>query len=482
MNNSEKKSNVRVRFAPSPTGYLHIGNLRAAIFNWLFARNNGGMFLIRIEDTDRERSKQEYKDYLMESLDWIGIDYDEAVVIQSSRIEEHKKLIKKLIDEKKAYRCYCSQEDIKDRNRSKAGYEDLFMGYDGFCRDRVDSEDLDKPFVVRFKLPDNKKSIHFKDLIRGSISFEIEQFDDFIIARSDGTPMYNLVVVVDDDFMKISHIIRGEDHISNTPKQILLYEALGYKVPDFAHIPLILGPSGDKLSKRDAAVSVLEYKKQGILPEALLNYLVRLGWSHGDQEIFTKNELVSYFSLDHVGKKGAIFDVDKLLWLNSVYIREMSAKSLKKRIEDDLQFDYKNCLGRFSESLILRLIDLYKGRSKTLQELKDHLVLIHDGPKNYDMSAIGRWIDEKTLVYLEDLIDVLKVEDNFAHDILASIIKKICKEHSVKLVALAQPIRIALTGSTASPGIFDLLEIVSKDQSIKRLEGLLEYAKGIKFG
>jgi len=464
----EKKSNVRVRFAPSPTGKLHIGNLRAAIFNWLYARHHNGKFLLRIEDTDRERSKQEYTDYMLESLKWMGIDYDEKPVIQSSRVDIHQEIIEKLLQEGKAYKCYCTQEEIETRNKEKVGHDDLYLGYDGYCK-VLDKELEGRSYVIRFALPEGKESITFNDLIRGPITFELNQFDDFIIVRSDGSPMYNLVVVIDDEFMKITHVIRGEDHISNTPKQIMLYQACGFKVPQFAHVPLILGPSGDKLSKRDAAVSVLEYRDQGYLAEALFNYLVRLGWSHGDQELFTVRELIQYFDLNNVGKKGAIFDIDKLLWLNGVYMREKGAEDLKKLLIEDLKFDFASILPKFSDEHILKLLDLYKGRTRTLRELIDNLILLHNGPDGYDQEAVKKWVDGQTKDHVQKLIELLEKTDDFTHDALAQNIKNLCKNLGIKLVALAQPIRISLVGSSASPGVFELLEILGKEESIKRL-------------
>ena len=299
-----QKSNtqhVRVRFAPSPTGHLHIGGLRAAIFNWLFARHHKGTFLLRIEDTDRERSKQEYTDAILDAFAWMGITSDEPLIIQSERINAHIVVIKKLLEEGKAYRCYCSQEEVLQRHVD-AGGDAHFVKYDGKCRFQT-SQDRVGEHVVRFAIPSSVQHISFDDMIRGPITVASDELDDFIIARSDYSPMYNFVVVVDDAFMKITHVIRGEDHISNTPKQILLYQACGYEIPQFAHAPNILGPSGKKLSKREAAASVLEYRTMGYLPQALCNYLVRLGWSHGDQEVFSEQELIACFSLDAVGKK-----------------------------------------------------------------------------------------------------------------------------------------------------------------------------------
>ena len=302
---------VRVRFAPSPTGHLHIGGLRTALFNWLFARHNGGAYLLRIEDTDVSRDKAEYVDSIFGSFAWTGIMPDEQPVIQSTRIAEHQQVIEQLISQKKAYKCYCAPDDHVRRLQAR-GIDTLFVKYDSYCRIRSASpDDTHKPYAVRFAIAVGRESVIFDDLIRGRVEIPIDQLDDFVLARSAGGPMYNFVVVVDDAFMRISHIIRAEEHLVNTPKQILLYEACNYPIPQFAHVPLILGPSGDKLSKRDGAVSVLEYRQAGYLPAALINYLARLGWAHGDQEIFSVDELVNCFSLEAIGKKGAIFDPQK---------------------------------------------------------------------------------------------------------------------------------------------------------------------------
>jgi len=474
----KKDLGVRVRFAPSPTGYLHIGNLRAAIFNWLFARHHKGKFLLRIEDTDKERYKKEYVDALLEAMSWMGLDHDQDIVIQSDMAERHKQMIQKLIDEGKAYKCYCAAEEVEERKKEKSGFDDLFSGYDGYCADKDPSEQEEgKPYVVRFKLPSDVESITFDDLVRGPITFNIDQFDDFIIARSDGSPMYNVVVVLDDAYMKISHVIRGEDHISNTPKQIMLYKAFGFDAPQFAHVPLILGPSGDKLSKRDAKVGALEYKKMGYIPDALFNYLVRLGWSHGDQEIFSKNELVSYFDLDHVGKKGAIFDQDKLLWLNGVYMRDMVAKDLRKLIDEDLAIDLQKQCKRWNNEQLLRLLDLYKERTKDLAELVKALELLDAGPTEYDADAVAKWVKQETPEHLQVLLDLLEKQELFEHDKLASAIKERCKEIGVKLVALAQPIRLSLTGTSASPGVFELLELLGKEESINRIKKFLDFIR-----
>ena len=347
--------NARVRFAPSPTGNLHIGGLRAAIFNWLFAHHHKGAFVIRIEDTDRARSTQEYTDSIIDSLAWMQIKSDEPLHIQSEFESKHKEYLQRLLSEGNAYKCYCSTEELESRL-------DANQKYDLCCRDKECPELEERPYVVRFKVPESIERLTFTDLIRGEITFERDQLDDFIIARSDGTPVYNFVVVIDDAEMKINYVIRGEEHLGNTPKQILLYNALGFDEPQWAHLPLILSPNGGKLSKRDGAVSVLEYKKDGYLPEALLNYLVRLGWSHGDQEVFTRQELIDLFTLEAVGKSGAAFDVEKLDWLNGLFIRNMTAEALLDYIQTTMGLDLN--FADWSQEQVIALINLYKERRR----------------------------------------------------------------------------------------------------------------------
>jgi glutamyl-tRNA synthetase len=476
MNRGQNEiSPVRVRFAPSPTGHLHIGGLRTALFNWLFARHYNGLFLIRLEDTDRERSKQEYVDSIVGALEWVKITADEPIIKQSDRFPEYSRLAQQLLNKGKAYRCFCLQEEIEARQKEK-GLDPLFVGYDGFCRDRqVTAADLEKPHVIRFKIPYDIDEVTFDDLIRGSISFAREQLDDFIIVRSDGTPTYNFAVVIDDAAMRISHVIRGEDHISNTPKQILLYHAFDYSIPEFAHVPLILGPSGQRLSKRDAPTGVLEYRHNGYLPDALVNYLVRLGWSHGDQEIFTRQELINYFTLDHVGKKGAIFDQEKLDWINGVYMRNTDNQILLDIILASIKSDFLEQLKKWNKEQIFILLDLYKQRAKTLRELVDELLRFYKKPHQYDQDAIKKWIRPESIKYLQFLIERLERQDDFSVDGFSSVIHAVCNELSIKLVKLAQPIRIALTGSSASPGIFELLSVLGKEEGIARLKAFVDF-------
>jgi glutamyl-tRNA synthetase len=461
---------VRVRFAPSPTGHLHIGGLRSALFNWLFARHNKGVFLLRIEDTDLERSKKEYTDSIMHSFSWMQLTWDEPVVIQSERIARHREVAHQLLEQKKAYFCGCTQEDVIARLSGTAGFDANFIKYDGFCRTKNHSTG-----AVRFKLPDKVSTVEWHDLIRGHISIGIEQIDDFIIVRSDGTPMYNFVVVVDDADMRISHVIRGEEHIANTPKQILLYHGCHFGVPHFAHLPMILGPDGNKLSKRDAATGVFEYQHKGYLPEALCNYLVRLGWSHGDQEIFTKQEMIDSFSLDHVGKKGAIFDQEKLDWLNGVYIRACADQEIFDLMVRDISPSFATDLPLWHMPTILSLINLYKQRAKTLQELRADIQQLYASPAHFNSEDITKWIAAPTKEHLQRLTQLLHDMSDFNNGALAQFLKEWTTAAGIKMVAIAQPLRIALVGKSSGPGVIELMSILGKHETIRRINFLVKY-------
>jgi glutamyl-tRNA synthetase len=456
---------IRVRFAPSPTGHLHIGGLRTALFNWLFAKHNGGIFLVRIEDTDRDRSTQEYTDSILTSLLWVGIVPDEPIVVQSARLSEHAILAQKLLVEGKAYRCVCSQEEVLHRSHARGEHAEQ-VRYDGLCRAKNIADTV--RHVIRFKIPDETIEFSFDDIIRGSVKVPRDQLDDFIIVRSDGLPVYNFVVVADDAHMKISHVIRGEDHIINTPKQILLYKALGYEVPLFAHIPLVLGPSGQKLSKREAATAVIDYKKEGFFPEALVNYLVRLGWSHGDQELFTRQELINYFDLANVSKAGAIFDAEKLLWLNSIYMRAMSDQMLGEHV----------CavrdLTQYPETLILSLIPLYKERTRTLKELGDAMYQVLQGPSEYHDVDLQPLKTQETVAMLQRLIDRLEKIDTWEIESITAAIKQYAKETGVKFGDLVHVIRLALTGKSSGPGACTLAVLLGKEIVLRRLVRLYD--------
>lgn len=470
--NTYSHDRVRVRFAPSPTGHLHIGGLRAAIFNWLFARHAQGVFCVRIEDTDLVRSLPEYTDSILKTLSWCNLQPDEPLLIQSCRLQEHTQSLHKLLELKKAYYCYCTPEQVAVRQQIAHGVDLEFVHYDGFCRNRTDKPSSGAS--IRFAVPRDRDTITFYDLIRGTVSFATDLIDDFIIARSDGGPLYNFVVVCDDAYMKISHIIRGEEHLSNTPKQILLYEALAYPIPHFAHVPLILGPDGNKLSKRDAATSVLDYKRDGYLPEALINYLVRLGWSHGDQEIFTRQELIDFFSLDHVGKKGAIFDKEKLDWVNSMHIRALTSDALYEYTREHVEPDLAKKLAVWDKEKIIALMALYKERVKTVRELVDYLLKLSQAPATYNEQDIQTWMTPETVGYLSCFEKRCEQIDSMTIESVSNIVKEICKDFGIKLISLAQPIRLALVGATVSPGVFELLALLGKDESLQRIRSLID--------
>lgn len=464
-----RKDSVRVRFAPSPTGHLHIGGLRSAIFNWLFARHHNGSFLLRIEDTDLERSKQEYTDSILASFAWMQIDWDEPLVIQSQRINRHREIAAQLLAEGKAYYCACTQEEVVARLSQVAGFDPQFIKYDGYCKTRKLTAG-----AIRFAIPESTTTVEWNDLIRGTISIGHDQLDDFIIVRSDGTPMYNFVVVIDDADMRISHVIRGEEHIANTPKQILLYQACNFLLPEFAHLPMILGPDGSKLSKRDAATGVFEYKQQGYLHQALFNYLVRLGWAHGDQEVFTKQQMIEYFSLDHVGKKGAIFDQNKLDWINGVYLRETPDQELLDLILKDVCPTLRSDVPEWHDASLLLLINMYKQRAKTVAELVSDIKALYKEPAAFESADIAQWITADAIVHLKELNTVLGEIKTFTADEITAKLKEWTKLKNIKIVAIAQPLRISLLGKSSGPSVFELMAVVGKHETLERIAHLLQ--------
>ncbi len=463
---------IRVRFAPSPTGYLHIGGARTAIFNWLFARHYKGIFTLRIEDTDRSRSTDEFLNLIIEGMKWLGLDWDEGPFRQTDRFDVYKNYAGRLIKEGKAYYCCCTPEEL-ERKRQIAVASGLPMKYDGKCRD-LNIKPAYMSTALRFKMPQEGQII-VNDLIKGHVAFENSQLEDLVIIRSDGTPTYNFVVVVDDIDMNISHIIRGDDHLNNTPKQIHIYEAFASKMPQFAHLPMILGHDKSRLSKRHGATSVLAYKEMGYLPEAIVNYLARLGWSHGDQEIFTKDEMIEYFSIENIGKSAAVFNPEKLLWLNSHYIINSNPLRLagmvlpfliqKKIVSEDQDIDIK---------WLSKAVNLLRERSKTLDELANSLRYFISDSVEIDPKASQKFLTTEGIKYLSEIRDSLsRLQDVSAAEI-EKIFTDLSKTHNIKLGAIAQPVRVALTGGTASPGIYEIIEIIGKEKTIKRLSKAIE--------
>ncbi len=463
---------IRVRFAPSPTGFLHIGGARTALFNWLYAKHNNGTFILRIEDTDRERSTDEYIEAIIEGMKWLGLDADEGPFRQTDRFDTYKKYIEQLLKEGKAYHCYCSKEEL-DAARKVAMDEGRALKYNGKCRNSDKIIEGVSP-VVRFAMPlEGETSVI--DMVKGLVEFPNEQLDDLIIQRSDGTPTYNLVVVVDDVDMGITHVVRGDDHLNNTPRQFQIYEALGYDVPKFAHLPMILGSDKARLSKRHGATSVTAYRDEGYLPDALINYLVRLGWSHGDQEVFSRDELIEKFTFHNVGTSAAVFDPEKLNWLNAQYIMETPAEKLGELV---MPFLIKDGLINNEVSVdnewLCRAMETLKERSKTLVELAVSMRYYISEDVEYDEKAKKKFLNEKSLDLLVDLNEGLKNISVFTEAELEPLFKSIVEKHDTKLGKLAQPVRVAMTGGTASPGIFDVLEIVGKEKTINRLEKAIE--------
>ncbi|RLB03585.1 MAG: glutamate--tRNA ligase [Deltaproteobacteria bacterium] len=462
--------NVVTRFSPSPTGTLHIGGARTALFNWLFARHNKGKFILRIEDTDIVRSAEEYTQVIIESMQWLGMDWDEGPYFQSKRLDVYRKYIEILLEKGRAYYCDCSPEEV-ERKRKEAMAAGKKPKYDGKCRTRNLGPGPGR--VVRFRAPDAGTTV-VHDLIKGVISFDNSELDDLVIQRSDGMPTYNFAVVVDDLTMGITHVIRGDDHVNNTPRQILIYEALGETPPVFAHVPMILGQDRTRLSKRHGATSVLAYRDAGYLPEAMVNYLVRLGWSCGDQEIFSKEELIEKFSLDNIGKSASIFDPEKLLWLNSHYIKEYDLGKLAKLI---VPFLKERNYQIPDQDYLKRAIVTLQPRAKTLSEMADMMDFYLLEEIEYEPKAAKKFLKPSMIPVFEDLIRKLDKLDEFTEQELEQIFRGTSEELGVKLGKIAQPVRVALTGRTASPGLFEVIDILGKKRTIRRLEAALEYMK-----
>ncbi len=469
----QQHSQIRVRFAPSPTGHLHIGGLRTALFNWLFARHTGGTYLMRIEDTDVQRSTQEYLQSQLRSLAWSGLQSDEPLVYQSSRFPVYQAAARQLVEKNQAYPCFCEPRDADEVIQNLE--HGAATKYNETCRDIPDDQrDYTKPHAIRLALPKNASVIQFHDLIHGTVQFKADQFDDFVIMRRDGSPTYNFCVVIDDTFMRITHIIRGDEHLSNTPKQLFLYQAFDEKPPQFAHIPLILGKAGNKLSKRDAATSVEQYRHDGFIGDALINYLVRLGWSHGDQEIFTKEELVKHFSLEQVGKKGSIFDVEKLKWLNGVYLRTLSLEDLFRFINEMNDQMMAGLLKVWSQDRLELLMEHYRQRVTSLNDLCHDVMAFAQRPQQLNLGLLEKWKTVNTKVMLQAFSEKIMTLSCFDHAELMVCAQEIVNAHGEKLVNIAQSLRLALTGHVQSPSVFDLMGILGKEKTVSRIRSLIE--------
>ncbi len=454
------------RFAPSPTGYLHIGGLRTALYSYLWARKNNGKFLLRIEDTDQKRNSEEALEAIKKAFDWVGMEYDGDVYYQSKRFDIYKKYIKQLLDEDKAYYCYMSKEELDELRATQMANKQRTK-YDGRYRDFCGTPPEGVEPVVRIKAPVNE-IIEFEDGIKGHMSFNSDDIlDDFVIARADGTPTYNFVVAIDDALMGLTDVIRGDDHLSNTPKQIIVYKALGFEIPKFYHVPMILNPSGKKLSKRDGATDVMEYKTMGYFPEALLNFLVRLGWSHGDQEIFSREEMLELFDPKDINKSASAYNSEKLLWLNSHYMKTLPVE----RIVEDLKDLGLDISAHDKKEL---LIDAHRERAKTVVELKEQIESIINEPQEYNPKAVKKFLKGEWRETLEKFVEFLKDKELNSSEDFEKATVEFMESNDLKLGKLAQPIRIAVTGSSVSPSVYDTMDIIGKDELLKRIEKLLE--------
>jgi glutamyl-tRNA synthetase len=462
------KNDVVTRFPPSPTGYLHIGGARTALYNWLFARRHKGKFILRIEDTDRERSSEEATLAIVESLKWLGLDWDEGPYFQSQRYAVYREFVERLVSSKQAYYCHCTPEELHQR-RQEAMEKGRKPKYDGRCREL--GLGPGPQAVVRLKSPQSGKT-YFRDLIKGPISFNNEELDDLVLWRSDGSPTYHLAVVADDIAMGLTHIIRGDDHVNNTPRQMLIYQALGEPLPFYAHVPMILGPDRTRLSKRHGATSVLAYRDMGYLPQALLNALARVGWSYGDQEKFSLIELIEKFSLENVGKSAGIFNMEKLLDLNAQYIRETPTEELA---HDLLPFLEKAGCRNLDPGQILDAAETLKPRSKTLVEMAEGARFYFVDEVTYDPAAADRFLTPQALGMMKDIHARIQDLGEFTRENVEKLFLEFIDERQVKLGKIAQPLRVALTGAGVSPGLFEVMEVLGRNKVLKRIEKAIGY-------
>jgi glutamyl-tRNA synthetase len=461
---------VRTRFAPSPTGFLHVGGARTALFCWLFARRHGGVFILRIEDTDRERSTQASVDAILESMDWLSLDYDEGPFYQTQRFDRYGEHVQRLLDENKAYHCYCTPEEL-DAMRAEQRAKGLKPRYDGRCRARTGPPPAGIDPVVRFKNPVGGNVV-IEDLIKGRIVISNDELDDLIIARPDGTPTYNFTVVIDDLEMAITHVIRGDDHVNNTPRQINIFEALGAKPPQFAHVPMILGPDGQRLSKRHGAVGVMQFLDDGYLPDALINYLVRLGWSHGDQEIFSRQELCELFELSDVNRAASVFDMDKLNWLNQHYIKSADTDFLAGLLEEQL---VKIGVNIADGPDLPVLVEVQRDRAKTMAEMADKSLFAYGDIEEYAEKAAHKHLKPAAAEGLKAVRNRLADVDPWESEAIHEAIVSTAEAVGIKLGKLAQPLRVAVTGSDMSPSIDATLLLVGRDRTLARIDAAVAY-------
>ncbi|MFA7386713.1 MAG: glutamate--tRNA ligase [Thiohalobacteraceae bacterium] len=461
---------VRTRFAPSPTGYLHIGGARTALFSWLYARKHGGQFVLRIEDTDLERSTEESVNAILEGMTWLGLEYDEGPFYQTKRFDRYGVIVQQLLDTGHAYKCYCSKERLEKLREAQMANKEK-PRYDGRCRGGATPPSADAPYVIRFRNPQEGEVV-VDDLIRGRVVFQNSELDDLIIARSDGTPTYNLTVVVDDADMDITHVIRGDDHLNNTPRQINILRALGVDPPVYSHVPMILGADGKRLSKRHGAVSVMQYREEGFLPEALLNYLVRLGWSHGDQEMFSIGEMIELFDIKDVNKAASSFNPEKLLWLNQHYIKESDPAHVARHLSYHL--------GRLNidpapAPALAAVVDAQRERAKTLVEMAANSTYFYQEFEAFDAKAAQKNLTPATRPALAELRERLSTLGDWRPDAIHQVVLATAEGLGEKLGKIAQPLRVAVCGGTVSPPIDVTVFLIGRERVLARLDKALGY-------
>ena len=467
---------VKVRFAPSPTGYLHIGGVRTALFNWLVARREKGTFLLRIEDTDQSRSTDEAIQAILEGMRWVGLDWDEGPFRQTDRMALYRERALQLLERGQAYWCICSAEEL-DARRQEAQAKGAQQKYDGRCREKGIRNPTGEA-ALRFLAPQEGQTV-IDDLIKGRVVFDNTVLDDLIILRSNGYPTYNFSVVVDDALMGITHVIRGDDHLTNTPRQIPMFKALGFDVPKFGHLPMIMGPDKTRLSKRHGATSILEYRDQGYLPEAMINYLVRLGWSSGDQEIFSLAELVEQFSLEHVQKSAAVFNPEKLLWVNAHHIRHGAPSRIAALLVPFLeQSGYGLAVKAAPAGWIERLVVMLRERARTLVEMAKAAEPYLAQEPAMEKEAVQKFMTPTIAPILDTLVQRFNDAQDFSKENLESLFKSVLDEAGLKMGQLAQPVRVALTGRAISPGIFEVVDLLGRDATIARLRSGVALARG----
>ena len=465
-------TDVRVRFAPSPTGFLHVGGLRTALFNWLFARREGGTFILRVEDTDRDRSTDDAIEAIVNGLRWTGLDWDEGPYRQTDRLALYRQKAMELLERGSAYWCVCTPQELEAR-RKEAQAKGEPVKYDGRCRERGMTAPAE-PAALRFRSPQEGQTV-VEDLIKGTIVFDHAVLDDLIILRANGDATYNFSVVIDDALMRITHVIRGDDHVNNAPRQVALFKALEYRVPQFAHLPMILGTDKSRLSKRHGAASVLAYQDVGYLPEALVNYLVRLGWSHGDQELFSIQDMVEKFSLDHVQASAATFDPEKLQWLNAEYIKRGEPRRLADVLLPFLERRGYDPRGPIQpQGGLEAVVPHLRERAKTLVEMAEWTMPYVTEPVAMDEAAAVKFLTPAVAPSLTKFADRLKTVTPFSKETIEPLVQAVLNEDHLKMGAFAQPLRVALTGRTFSPGIYEVMAILGKERTLHRIAQALQ--------